>query len=1270
MDDKRPEENKKLKSNAKSFPIVAIGASAGGLAAITELLENLPADTGMAYVYIQHLDPTYKSALSEILQRVTKMDVRQIENLMPIETDHFYIIPPNADVSITDSVFELSERAARPFKHSPIDLFFLSLAEKQKGGSIGIILSGTASDGALGLKAIKMAGGLTFAQDESAQFRSMPMAAVAESAVDAVLSPKEMALELARLSRQKDLLQSVHIPDINEDPADEKGESVNDKDFATEVENLKDEDLATILKLLRNRTGVDFTQYKKTTIRRRIIRRMLLHKLDGLNEYIELLKKKPAETDLLYQDILINVTHFFRDAEATEYLKNVILPELLKSKSIQNPLRIWVPACSTGEEAYSLAMIILDVVEKDSIIPSIQIFATDLSETAIAKARVGIYTSGDVSTLSPQYLEKYFVKTDGHYRIIKRIRDICVFSPHNIFKDPPFSRIDIVSCCNLLIYLDVNLQKKALANFHYALNKTGYLVLGKSETVGASTNLFTQLDKKVKIFAKKNEVPPKAIFDFSSPVTEVEKPEPKPVRKYIVPKETTPEVSLEKIIDNTLLSKYTPPAVVVNHHLDIIQFRGSTGLFLEASPGRASLNLLKMARPGLELELRNALHKAIKTDEPVKTTDISININDKLYQIGFEVTPLDAQTTEKLLLIVFEEEKAASSAELKVSFSKDRRVKQLETELVTLREDMRSLVEEQEAANEELQSANEEIVSSNEELQSINEELETSKEELESSNEELMTINQELQMRNEQLAEANDYTQAVIETIREAAIVLDASLRVKSANKAFYKTYLAKEEETEGKYIYEFNNRQWDIPELKDFLEDIIPRNSQFSGFEVIHNFEGIGEKVLLLNGRQVIQKITQQKFILLAIEDITEHRHAERLLEEREAWLQKMADNVPAMIWVADTDKNFTFLNKTWIAFTGRKLSDETGMGWTQGIYKDDLDDVLSTYNKSFEEKKSFTLEYRMKRFDGEYRWIFNSGVPTFDANGEFTGYTGSCTEIHDKRINESLEKLVKERTRELQEANRGLENSNNELAQFAYVASHDLQEPLRKIITFSNRFKDNFNNLLPDNGKELIEKINSSSERMRNLINDLLNFSRIARFEKNFVSTDLNEVIKNVVSDFDLLIQEKNADLKFDKLPVIQAVPLLMDQLFHNLLGNALKFTAPDTKPVITITCRGLEENEVKKFPTLDSSLHYYEIAVKDNGIGFPQEFADQIFVIFQRLNGKDNYPGTGIGLALCRKIARSHHGEIHAESHENEGTVLYVILPEHQPAQTQTN
>ncbi len=876
MDEREALENEKHQQS-KSFPIVAIGASAGGLESVTKLLENLADDTGMAYIYIQHLDPDRESMLTEILQRATKMKVQQAENLMPVECNNFYIIPPNKDMSLIDGALKLTPRAARPAKHLPIDKFFLSLAEKQKEGAIGIILSGTASDGAKGLKAIKEAGGLTYAQDDSAQFNSMPQAAIAEGSVDQILPPAELAKELERLGKLSYILSKGIENELIQEPGEE------DKDRNEDIAYFsKTEDINSILRLLKTGVGVDFSHYKKNTIQRRIIRRMILNKLDNLKDYIELLKKNDKEVKHLYHDLLINVTHFFRDADACDYLKKELLPKLLQDRTPSKPLRIWVPACSTGEEAYSLAMLALEVLGENAINANIQIFATDLSEASINKARIGIYTIADVANVSDKRLNRFFTGAEGSYRIVKAIRDVCVFAPHNVFKDPPFSRLDLISCSNLLIYFDNVLQRKVLANFHYSLVKNGYLIIGQSETTGSSSQLFTQVDKKAKIYIKKSDVASKVMFDLNYNIPAIENLDAKPVQKREV-KEVSPNVNLEKKIDEVLLSQFTPPAVVVTHDLEIVQFRGSAGLYLEASSGKANLSLLKWARTGLAFELRKAANKVIKTGKAEKREGIEINYQGKVHQLGFQVSPLSNIVEDQLLLIVFEETKTGVAADQKATHSKDRRVKQLEDELVSLREDLSGMIEEHEAVTEELQSANEEIASSNEELQSINEELETSKEELESTNEELMTINQELQVRNEQLSESHDYAQAVVATIREAVLLLDNNLKVKTANRSFYTTFKAQPEETEGRIIYEVGSKQWNIPALKQLLEVQLRESSHIHSFELKHSFAGIGEKVMMINARRIVQRYNGQTVILVAIEDITEHRQAEKLLEERE---------------------------------------------------------------------------------------------------------------------------------------------------------------------------------------------------------------------------------------------------------------------------------------------------------------------------------------------------------------------------------------------------
>jgi two-component system CheB/CheR fusion protein len=1224
----------------KSFPIVAIGASAGGQEAMVELLKHLPTKPGMALVYIQHQDPKHKSKLVEIFSRETSIPVEVAKQSSVIRRNKLYIIPSDKDISISNRAFQLVSRKPRPAAHMPVDKFFLSIAENHNDGVIGVILSGSATDGSIGLRAIKTAGGITFAQDDSALFKSMPKSAIAEGSVDMILSPKEIAYELERIGKNNDLIAQA-------------------MDIDASV-GANDEDLNAIIQLLKKSTGVDFKHYKINTIKRRIIRRMLLYQLETLKDYAKYLRQHSHEINVLYQDLLINVTSFFRDLDTLEYLKKSVLPKIISNAKANEPVRIWVPACSTGEEAYSLAIILMELLNNKTTLPPIQIFATDLSELAVAKARLGVYSKTELAEVSPKRLQQYFTKIDGSYRIVKAIRDLCVFAPHNIFKDPPFSRMDLISCCNLMIYLDTVLQKKMLGTFHYALKRNGHLVLGKSETVAASGQLFSQLEKKFKVYLKKGDGSERAKFDLT--YKPVENDGQDGLRK--LPPNTKLLVadnnSLDKTVNDILLEKYVPASVVINQDLDILQFRGSTGLFIEPMPGKASLNLLKMAKSGLSFELRNVVHKAIKSGKTETKSGIVIKAGGSNVYVSVEAVPLDIDGEEQFYLILFHKLPHAAPNDALSNISKDKIVKQLRLELETLKDDMRSILEEQEASVEELQSANEEVVSSNEELQSINEELETSKEEVESTNEELMTVNHELQVRNEQLSEAYEYAQEVFDTIRESILVLDSDLRVRSANTTFYKTFKLTEAETEGTIIFELGDRQWDIQQLRQFFYEIIPNQATFHGYEITHEFPHIGEKVLLLNARRVVQKVHRKQIILVAIEDITEHRRAQRIMAEREMWFRNMANNAPVMIWVAGLDKKRNFLNKTWLEFTGQNGTANSKEGWQEAIHPDDLKGYLDLYNASFMERETFQFEYRLRRNDGEYRWMMDIARPTYSPEGAFLGYIGSCTELHNKKLlHDELEKRVAERTTELEEMNKELQRSNSELQQFAYVSSHDLQEPLRKIMTFADRLEP-LKERLPEQGRVYVDKINESSVRMTRLIDDLLDYSRISREDAKFTTTDLNKVVKEILVDFEVTMQQKKVKLTIDPLPTVSAIPLQMEQLFHNLISNALKFSKEDTTPEVNISCRTLPREELKKHPNLEQNRSYVEIVVKDNGIGFPPEFADQIFIIFQRLNDKKNYPGTGIGLALCYKIVANHGGEIYAKSVENEGAEFYILLP----------
>ena len=986
-------------------PLVAIGASAGGLEAVSDLFRHLSPATGLAYAYIQHLNPAYDSQLAPILSRATTMPVVEAEHLMPVEANHVYVIPPNKDMEIVDGVLTLMPRRARSAMHMPVDQFFASLAERQKAGAIGIILSGMAHDGTLGLRAIKAAGGITFAQDQTAKYQSMPRTAIAGGVVDRVLPPADIAKELERLSRLPDLFAQMTLPDA-------AGGDLPDES------DTPDEDLRLIIQFLRKAISVDFSNYKMTTIRRRIIRRMVLFKLDTLREYARYLRNTADEPGLLYNDLLINVTTFFRDPETMAYLKTDLFPKLMGDKAPGEPVRVWVAGCSTGQEAYSLAMLLVEVQEERSSTATIQIFATDLSEAAITRARQGIYARSELTDVSPKRLQRFFTKADDRYRIKKTIRDLCVFAPHNLLKDPPFSRIDLISCRNLLIYLNTVLQRRAVGTFHYALNPTGYLLLGKSETVGNSTALFVPVEKNFKIYARKNDTVSRVAFELNprAPIPDrMEEPDHRnrPVKGNL------PTTDLDKMVDNLLLSRYVPTSIVVDQDLEILQFRGATGLFLEPSPGKASLNLLKMARPALAFELRTIVHKARKTGQSVQKSGLEVVVSERKHQVTIEAVPLASGAEGPLFLIIFTEVIPLPVNDGTADMAIPGRVQELEEELSAVREDMRSIIEEQEASNEELQSANEEIVSSNEELQSINEELETSKEEIESTNEELQTINQELQVRNDQLTEAYMYAEAIFGTIREATLVLDKDLRVKSANRAFYHIFRVHEDEVDGRLLYELGNQQWDIPRLRKLLEEVIEQDGHIRGFEVVHTFPDAGEKVMLIHARRVVVQ-QRQEAILLAIEDVTEQRRSQRLVEERQAWFHDIVDNAPALIWVAGADGRYDFFNKAWLDYTGRTLTEKTGDEWLDSIHPDDRKDYLTGYRSSFALRKPYQAEFRLRRYDGEYRWMLENARPTFTPDGVFSGYIGTSAEVHiQKTLNQELDRRVTERTLELTAAN-----------------------------------------------------------------------------------------------------------------------------------------------------------------------------------------------------------------------------------------------------------
>ncbi|HEV8431955.1 MAG TPA: CheR family methyltransferase [Thermoanaerobaculia bacterium] len=747
------------------FPIVGVGASAGGIEAFLELLRALPQKPGFAMVYILHHDGRTESALAQVVQHATNIPVVRLDGPrdVEIERDRIYVAEGNTNVTI----FEGRLRSMRVPKTdggtSPIDTFLLSLAEEEHGRAIGVILSGSASDGAMGMKMIRSEGGITFAQDETAQFKGMPEAAQEAGGVDYTLRPSNIAAELVRIARS-DYFSKV----------------------AREAK-LPDNDLQKIFSILESSFDVDFTHYKPSTVQRRIQRRMALQRIEALSDYVEFLKANPNEPALLYADILIRVTGFFRDPEVFVALRG-IAAELLKGRNEDDPLRIWVPGCASGEEVYSIAMTLMEVMQESNTFSRIQIFGTDLSDAAVDRARFGVYSEAAIADVSPERLNRFFTRFDGGYRIAKPVRECCIFARQNITKDPPFSRLDLISCRNVMIYLGQVLQQRVMGIFHYALRPSGYLLLGTSETIGTFGELFNPVDRKHKIYQKKNGV--------SRPTLQFQPMLPHERGVRIIPeRELAVPSNVFREADRVLLSRYTPPGVLINEDLEILQFRGRTSQFLEPAPGIATFNLLKMAREGLLAELRAAVQAARKTERPIRREGVRIANPRGVTTVTLEVIPFVTQTQERCFIILFDEAAAEDEQPAKKTAGKKKAAKgakeetepsrqgaRLKRELEATREYLQSIIEEQEAMNEELRSANEEIQSSNEELQSTNEELETAKEELQSSNEELMTLNEELENRNSELAEVNNDLVNLLASVDIPILMLDAGLRIRRFN--------------------------------------------------------------------------------------------------------------------------------------------------------------------------------------------------------------------------------------------------------------------------------------------------------------------------------------------------------------------------------------------------------------------------------------------------------------------------------------------------------
>ncbi|MBE9005012.1 PAS domain-containing protein [Fortiea sp. LEGE XX443] len=1237
MNSRRSGKKSPSKSNGEQqdnqselFPIVGMGASAGGLEAFTELLRNLPTDTGMAFVLVQHLSPNQKSLLREILSRTTQMPVVEVQDGMIVEANHVYVIPPNTQMTISQGVLKLSPRQKIRGHVMTVDTFFMSLAEERGNKAIAVVLSGGDADGARGLEVIKAAGGITFAQcQESAQVSSMPNTAIASGYVDFILTPREIAEEIAKIS---------HHPYITQ------------PNFVKTVEILPEgtDALSVVFSLLRAAKGVDFTHYKQTTLKRRILRRMILYKLDRLEDYVRYLQDNPAEVTALYQDVLITITSFFRDPEAFEALKTQVFPVIAKDRTPDSPIRIWVAGCSTGEEAYSIAICLLEYLTVQGINPTIQIFATDINEVAIEKARIGIYKPSQIVDISPERLQRFFVQVENGYQISKPVRELCVFARQNLINDPPFSRLDLISCRNVLIYLGSSVQKKLLPIFHYGLNSTGFLMLGTSETVGEFSDLFALVDKKYKIYSRKM-APARLGIDLVPSNYPVETINPQP----IVSEEAWNNLEMQKEADRIVLNQYAPVGVVINNDLEILQFRGQTSSYLEPAPGRPSFNLLKMAKEDLRIELRTIIHQAKQRLEPVRKEGLQVREQDQVRLVRVDVVPFKpAAAAEQYFLVMFEEMHSSVAPGSEVGSDRRFRSKrskqtsdeqefiQLRQELATTKDYLQSIIEEQQATNQDLRAANEEILSSNEELQSTNEELETAKEEIQATNEELNTINDELQRRNIESTQVSNDLQNLLSSINIPILMLGGDLRIRRFTPAAGKIFNLIPTDV-GRPLSDINHNL-NLSDLEPQILEVI--NTLNFKTQEVQDQEGHWYDLRVRPYRTIDHKIDGAVLVLVDIDALK--RSVEQLRASRD-YAEAIVDTVKESLVVLNTDLRVVSANRYFYetfqvqpAETEQRLIFDIGNGqWNIPQLRSLLESILPN-DTPFQ--------------DLEVEHNFEHGQKTVRLNARRMPHMENrqmiLLVIEDITQRKQLEAERTQLLTQEQSARAVAETANRSKDEFLSILSHELRNPLNSLLGWSQLLRTK--RLNEAKTEQALEAIEHSAQAQVQLIRDLLDISRISsgRLRLEVEPTDLSSVIEAAIEVVQLAAETKNIQItsRLDNSNhKILGDPIRLQQVVWNLLSNAIKFTPAGGRIEVT----------------LEYFASYAEIQVSDTGQGINAEFLPYIFERFRQADSSRtrSNPGLGLGLSIVLHLVELHGGTVSAASPGvGQGATFTVRLP----------
>ena len=1206
------------------FPLVGLGASAGGLEALRQLFAHLPAESGMGFVVIQHLDPDRPSMLTKVLQGVTQLPVVEVANGMRVEPDRVHVIPSGFDLTMRRGTLELVQRKMTGRLHLPIDTFFRSLAEDGRDRAIGVVLSGSGADGTEGLRAIKAEGGIAIAQDpDSAQFRSMPESAIAAGVVDFFGTPERIAGELARLSRHP----YVAVPGRAEGPPSEG-----------------DSGLESVLGLMRRHSGMDFGGYKRTTVTRRVERRMALRRSRTMAEYADTLRGDPAEARALAQDMLIYVTSFFRDPEAFAALEERVFQEMVQRKSEGDSIRIWVPGCSTGEEAYAVTICLLESLDEHEKNLSINVFASDLSEQAIDTARLGRYTEASLAEVSPERLTRFFNRVEGGYRVAKSVRDLVVFVKHDLIRDPPFARLDLISCRNVLIYFGADLQRQVIPMLHFCLNSQGYLFLGKSESLTGFGDLFSPVDKENRIFMKTGESR-RLVYPLpAGREAEAKTPETIPAAR------PQPAREAQRQADHLLLARYAPPGVIVNDRLEIIQFRGRTGDYLEPPPGEPQANVLRMAREGLASYLHEAIDRARAQSSTVRKEGLRVQVGAETRLTNLEVIPLYGapHSTERYYLVLFEEpEVCGATLERRVAKAVPpteetaSEAERLKTELVATKDYLQALLSEHQSTTDELAATNEEFIAANEELQSANEELQSAKEELQSTNEELSTVNDHLNHRNRELGEIADDLANVLASVEIPVIIVDKGLRVRRFTPAV-KSIASFIPEDVGRPIDDLKLKV-QVDDLSDRIQAVVDGRSP-KDWEV----QGHDGRWFRLQIRPYLTSDNQLDGAVLSFVDIDALRHAVQEAESTRDYARSIVETVTAALVVLDSELRVISANEAFHkAFgtsaedaKGRRLPEVAGEMWQAPALRQALDEALPLH------KPITAVELTTETASAGRRHFSVSGRPIL------WSHQAQMLLLTVDDVTE-LRSLEAERSRLLEsekQARIQAERATHAKDLFLATLSHELRTPLSTLLMSAALLKD----LAEDDSR--IERASASIERAANaqarLIDDLLDVSRIVsgKLVLDLGPVDFAEVVEEAVTAAQLSARAKSIELELsidDVIGLVFGDEARLLQVVNNLLSNAIKFTPHGGHIWV-------------RLHRADGSAH---LSVTDSGMGISAEVLPKLFAPFTQADSSvtRTHGGLGLGLSIVRHLVDVHGGEVQVESPgPGKGSTFRVALP----------